>query len=126
VRAAAVVTFAGVVFLLGAATATLRGWGDSTARLELRNSSGKPIRLVEITLGTCGERKYTIVEREPPVTDPLWFSLPLCGEGGYTLRVTHADGSAVSSQGGYVQRGNHIIETVEVSGVKTSYGKFRY
>jgi hypothetical protein len=81
--------------------------------------------LVEITLDTCG-RNYTIVEREPPVTDPLWFSLPVCGEGGYTLRVTRTDGSAVSSQGGYVQRGNHIVETVEVAGVKTSFVKLGY
>lgn len=120
IRTGAILVLAAVVFLLGAATATTRGWGQASALIDVRNASGAPLRSIEIAFETCGGRKARITESAPPPDAVLAYAIALCGEGGYTIQATLADGSTVSSRGAYLENGYRVTEVVERTGITTT------
>jgi hypothetical protein len=107
----------------GALVASVRGWGSPNVVVDVVNAAEVSIVATELTLGTCGT--VTRIASDAITSDAIAsnesrrFAFPVCGEGGYRLRVTFADGREITSGGAYVEGGYRISERVSRERIDT-------
>lgn len=104
-----------VAFGAGALVAGIRGWGSSTVVVDVVNAADVPIVATELTVETCGT-VTRIASEAIASNESRNLEFALCGEAGYRLRVTFADGREITNGGGYVERGYRVIERVTREG----------
>jgi hypothetical protein len=98
-------------FAVGAVAAMMRGWGTPIATINVVNNSGKSFGAIELEVETCA-RRTVLIEASPPQLTGLTYRVPVCGEGGYKVKVTFTDGTTISSVGRYIENGYRTTETV--------------
>lgn len=111
-------------FVLGAATAAWRGWGQSTVSIKVENRSAQPIAALTVRYGTCGGKSYIEAGKlMPGQSRTIRYSV--CGEGGYTLEARFQSGTVVKGGGGYVVPGSSMREVITERGVETDDDPYR-
>ena len=74
-------------------------------------------------IDSYGDRQITLTDSQPAKRPIIGYALFLCGDSGYRIRVTHDNGSSLSSKGVYVQPGYRMIEAIEGNRIETQYGR---
>jgi len=105
-----------VGFAAGAATAVIRGWGDTDVHVDVVNESGQRVTALALDVDSCGARN-ALSRGALDAGDRATFRFMVCGEGGYELRARLEDGSELRGRGGYVESGNRATQRVRRSGI---------
>jgi hypothetical protein len=91
-------------FAIGAWVASHNAWGSQSVTANIVNESGQTVRSAVVLFETCGGSGSAVVgELRPGASRQLHYSV--CGEGGYVLEATFADGRTVRGNEGYVEVG---------------------
>jgi hypothetical protein len=102
----------------GALVASVRGWGSPNVVVDVVNAAEVSIVATELTIETCGA-VTRITSDAIASNESRRFAFPVCGEGGYRLRVTFSDGREITSGGAYVEGGYRISERVSRERIDT-------
>ena len=114
-----------IVFLAGAFTSIWRDWGNDVVVARLENESGKLIRSATYYISSCNSNtEITVKNIKPGERKKVFFYV--CGEGEYYLLSKFSDGPEVRGDGGYIESGYDIEDTVIQSGVKTDINIIGY
>jgi hypothetical protein len=108
-----------IVFAAGYGTAVHRGWGNRTVDAEVVNQSGQILKSFTLRYTTCGANAE-ITGGPLFVNERRSVRFNVCGEGGYVVEATLADGRVVRGTEGYVQSGNSTIDVVTQNGVDSN------
>jgi hypothetical protein len=108
-----------LVFFLGALTASNFGWLQPMTSIEIKNTSGKPIKYLDIEYRGLGDHKGRISENIQH-GQAVTFKWATEGEASYRLHVTFDDGTKVQGGAGYTSRGDTVHEVIEASRILSS------
>ena len=111
------------LFVAGAFTAVVRGWGSPLVSVVVQNDATAEVRSVTLSVTSCGSTSKLAVAALAP-SQRHTFRFPVCGEGGYELEAALADGRTLKSQA-YVESGYSVSEHVEPSRIRSQARAFR-
>jgi hypothetical protein len=107
-----------LLFVVGALTASLFGWLQPVAAIEVKNSGSQPIERLDIDYRGVGDHHGRIAENLKP-GQSIRFQWATDSEASYRLSATFADGTVVKGGAGYISRGEMIREALNAEGVKS-------
>jgi hypothetical protein len=114
-KAPAVAAVGVIAFVAGMAFNMMRN-PDNTVRTEIVNQSDQLIRSFTVLYSTCGTETQ-ITGQRLAAGKSRTIRFPICGEGGYALEVTLADGRVLKRAEGYVESGYSTIDTITPHGI---------
>lgn len=100
------------IFFAGALTSSVLGWLQPSTTIEVKNTSGKTIRYLDLTYRGIGNHHGRIAENLEP-GQAVTFRWATDSEASYRLQATFEDGTVTKGGAGYTSRGEVIHEAVK-------------
>jgi hypothetical protein len=96
---------------------------DGTVRARIVNQMQEPIQSFTLRYTTCGS-ELQISGRVLPAGKSQIVRYNVCGEGGYLVEVTLADGRVLKGKEGYVESGYSTVDTVTPKGIDSEQSTY--
>ena len=117
-----IVVLASAAFGTGMIFSALRN-RDDTVRATIVNHVQQPVQSFTLRYTTCGtETQISGRGLLPGKSRIIRYSV--CGEGGYVLEATLADGRVLKGKDGYVESGYSTVDTVTTKGIESEQSTY--
>jgi capsid protein len=92
-----------LAFIVGALSASMFGWLQPVAAIEVKNSGSQPIERLDIDYQGIGYHHGLIAQNLKP-GQSIKFQWATDSEASYRLSATFADGTVIKGGAGYISR----------------------
>ncbi|WP_341685739.1 hypothetical protein [Limnohabitans sp.] len=107
-----------LAFIVGALSASMVGWLQPVAAIEVKNSGSQPIERLDIDYRGIGDH-HGLIAQNMKLGQSIKFQWATDSEASYRLSATFADGTVIKGGAGYISRGEMIREALNAESVKS-------